>query len=190
MVSYANCKIKIPKSIELLYCKRRNIVIIIGKLSRKVIQLKTEILIDAKLNIIELTSNCLFIHKNIKKKYTKSYLGTLIALFKQAFLEVSVFLYKKIKLVGIGYKALVKNIFNKNFLVLKLGYSHNIYFKIPFDITITCLKSDKIFIQSNSYKNITQIAAIIKSYKLPEPYKGKGILYENEKILLKEGKKI
>lgn len=190
MVSYKNCKIKIPKNIELLYCKKKNIIIIIGKLSKKILKLKTNILIDAKLNNIKLIKNCSLIQNNIKKKSIKSYQGTLIALLKQSFLEVSVFFYKKIKLVGIGYKALVKNMFNKNFLVLKLGYSHNIYFKIPFNIKITCLKSDKIFILGSSYKSITQVAAIIRSYKLPEPYKGKGILYENEKILLKEGKKI
>ena len=48
----------------------------------------------------------------------------------------------------------------------------------------------KLFIYGNSYRNVTQTAALIRSYKKPEPYKGKGILYETEKIVLKEGKKV
>ena len=75
-------------------------------------------------------------------------------------------------------------------LEFKLGYSHNIYFKIPKNLTVFCLKSDKIFISGNFYEYISQIASQIRSYKTPEPYKGKGILYENEKIFLKEGKKV
>jgi large subunit ribosomal protein L6 len=57
-------------------------------------------------------------------------------------------------------------------------------------LKIFCLKSNKLFILGNSYLFVTQIAALIKSYKTPEPYKGKGILYATEKISLKEGKKI
>lgn len=75
-------------------------------------------------------------------------------------------------------------------LHFKLGYSHFIYFKIPKNLKIFCLKANKLFILGNSYLFVTQIAALIRSYKVPEPYKGKGILYTTEKIALKEGKKI
>jgi large subunit ribosomal protein L6 len=51
-------------------------------------------------------------------------------------------------------------------------------------------KATTIFISGNSNKNVSQTAALIRSYKKPEPYKGKGILYDNEKIVLKEGKKV
>ena len=55
---------------------------------------------------------------------------------------------------------------------------------------IFCLKANKLFIIGNSYQFVTQIAALIRSCKVPEPYKGKGILYATEKITLKEGKKV
>jgi large subunit ribosomal protein L6 len=190
MVSYQKYTVKIPEKIEILHHIKNNVIVIIGRLGKKVLRFKTKIIIDNKLKIVELTTDSLFIKNNVAKKKIKSYQGTSLSLLKQSFLEVSVFLYKKIKLIGIGYKAFIENIFDQKFLILKLGYSHNIYFKIPLNITVTCLKSDKIFIMGNSYEKMTQIASIIKSYKLPEPYKGKGILYENEKILLKEGKKI
>jgi len=186
MVLNQKYKVKIPNNVEILYFEKKNIVIIIGKLGKKILKFKTKILVNTKLKLIEITTNYLSIQNNSKIKKVKSYQGTALALLKQAFLEVSILLYKKIKLVGVGYKAVVDN----KFLILKLGYSHNIYFRVPSDITIMCLKSNKIFILGNSYEKITQIAFLIKSYKFPEPYKGKGILYENEKIVLKEGKKI
>ena len=74
--------------------------------------------------------------------------------------------------------------------MFKLGYSHPIFFKIPNNLQIFCFKFIKLFVWGNSYKNITQTSALIRSYKKPEPYKGKGILYEGEKIVLKEGKKV
>lgn len=52
-----------------------------------------------------------------------------------------------------------------------------------------CLKLTKLFVYGDSYQKITKTTALIQSYKQPDPYKGKGILYENEKIILKEGKK-
>jgi len=113
-----------------------------------------------------------------------------LALLKQTFLEVSLIVFKKLRLVGIGYKVFIEKFVNNQFLILKLGYSHNIYFKIPNNIKIECLKSDKIFISGFSYTEVTQVASTLKAYKFPEIYKGKGILYENEKLLLKEGKKI
>lgn len=72
----------------------------------------------------------------------------------------------------------------------KLGFSHSIYYKIPEALKIVPVKSVFIYVFGNSYYNVTQAAATIRSYKSPEPYKGKGILYENEKISLKEGKKV
>lgn len=79
---------------------------------------------------------------------------------------------------------------NIDLLHFKLGYSHMIYFKIPINLKIYCLKANKLFILGDSYLFVTQIASLIRSYKVPEPYKGKGIVYTTEKIILKEGKKL
>ena len=81
-------------------------------------------------------------------------------------------------------------ILDKDLLHFKLGYSHFIYFKIPKKLKIFCLKANKLFILGYSYAFVTQIAALIRLYKVSEPYKGKGILYTTEKITLKEGKKM
>lgn len=87
-------------------------------------------------------------------------------------------------LKGIGFKSFIEN----NHLILKLGYSHNITIEIPNNIKIINQSNNLIF-SSIDYIYLTQFVHYIKNFKKPEPYKGKGLLLKNEKILLKEGKK-
>ena len=91
-----------------------------------------------------------------------------------------------LKLTGIGYKASLN--LEKNELILKLGFSHVISLQIPSFITIVIIKSN-IIMRSHQLDALMQYAALVRSYKVPEPYKGKGILYKGEKIRRKEGKK-
>ena len=87
-------------------------------------------------------------------------------------------------MVGTGYKANV----NGKTLVLSLGYSHDINFKIPEGITAN-VEKNIISISGTSKQLVGQVAAEIKSFRKPEPYKGKGVRYEGERIYRKEGKK-
>ena len=108
---------------------------------------------------------------------------------KQAILESSNLTNVKLKLIGIGYKIFeISHI--KNLYQFKLGFSHPIFYKVPKNVKVTIKKNTLIYLSSNDLKNVTQIASDIRSYKKPEPYKGKGILYYNEKVKLKQGKKI
>lgn len=91
---------------------------------------------------------------------------------------------KKLELVGIGYKAEVKN----NFLVLQLGYSHPIVFLPPKDVKVETPAPTQIVITGIDKQLVGQVAAKIRSFREPEPYKGKGVKYENEKIRRKAGK--
>jgi large subunit ribosomal protein L6 len=86
---------------------------------------------------------------------------------------------------GVGYRAAVQG---KN-LNLQLGYSHDVVFQIPEGITIKCDKPTSISISGADKQRVGQVAAVIRSYRGPEPYKGKGIKYESETIRRKEGKK-
>jgi large subunit ribosomal protein L6 len=86
---------------------------------------------------------------------------------------------------GVGYRAAVQG---KN-LNLQLGYSHEVQFPIPEGITIKCDKPTNISITGADKQKVGQVAAVIRSYRQPEPYKGKGIKYDFEKIRRKEGKK-
>jgi len=108
---------------------------------------------------------------------------------KQLFLGISVGFRKQLNIVGVGYRASIDNKSLKKILVLKLGYSHPIYVNIPDHLKVLCIKPTLISIFGNNKQEVNQMAAIIKSYKMPEPYKGKGILYQDEKIVRKEGKR-
>lgn len=109
---------------------------------------------------------------------------------KLCIVEVSKKLYKKLNLVGVGYKIFkTKNYKSSDILLLKLGFSHFIFIKIKkLSINLFCLKNIKFFINGN-FVRINQICALIKSFKKPELYKGKGIRFQNEKIILKQIRK-
>jgi large subunit ribosomal protein L6 len=92
---------------------------------------------------------------------------------------------KKLELVGVGYRAAVAG---KN-LTLTLGYSHLINYAIPEGITIEAPTQTEILVKGIDRQRVGQTAAEIRAYREPEPYKGKGVKYSDEKITLKEAKK-
>lgn len=182
--------IKIPNDIIILCCNKKKIMTIIGPLARRSLKLKVKILFESEINTLKISSIPFSTLSNNERKKIKSIQGTLVALIKQLIIESSAILHKKLKFVGVGYRAFDVENFAKKLLLFKLGYSHPIYFKITDNLKIFNLKFTKLFIYGNSYQSITQTASLIRSYKKPEPYKGKGILYDNEKIIIKEGKKV
>ena len=92
---------------------------------------------------------------------------------------------KTLELVGVWYRAALKD----KELNLQLGYSHDINFNVPKEITVECPKQNIIKISGSNKEMIGAVAANIRSFRKPEPFKGKGIKYENEFIFRKEGKK-
>jgi large subunit ribosomal protein L6 len=92
---------------------------------------------------------------------------------------------KRLEINGVGYRATLQG---KN-LQLALGYSHDVVFPIPEGIAITVPKPTEIVIVGNDSQRVGQVAAEIRSYRPPEPYKGKGVKYVDEFIFRKEGKK-
>jgi large subunit ribosomal protein L6 len=111
--------------------------------------------------------------------------GTMRALLKNAFEGVVKGYEKKLVLVGVGYRAQMKG---KN-LSLAIGFSHPIEFPVPAGITIETPSQTEIVIKGMDKYLVGQVAAKIRDFRSPEPYKGKGVRYENEVISLKEGKK-
>jgi large subunit ribosomal protein L6 len=91
---------------------------------------------------------------------------------------------RKLEISGVGYRAELKN----DLLALTLGYSHMIYFKAPDEIKIEVPDQTTILISGIDKALVGQIAAKIRSFRKPEPYRGKGIKYEGEVIRRKEGK--
>ena len=92
---------------------------------------------------------------------------------------------KELELVGVGYRAQVQG----KTLKMALGYSHDVEYEIPEGIEIKCAKPTEIEITGIDQQRVGQVAAEIRDWRRPEPYKGKGIKYKGEYIFRKEGKK-
>ncbi len=92
---------------------------------------------------------------------------------------------RKLEINGVGYKAAVAG----KVLKLSLGYSHDVDYEIPAGITIVTPKPTEIIVSGISKQQVGQVAAEIREYRKPEPYKGKGVKYSDEFIFRKEGKK-
>ena len=92
---------------------------------------------------------------------------------------------KKLELVGVGFRAAVTG----KTLNLTLGFSHTVNFPIPEGITIEAPSQTEVVIKGSDIQRVGQVAAEIRGLRPPEPYKGKGVKYADEKISLKEGKK-
>lgn len=93
---------------------------------------------------------------------------------------------KNMELIGVGYKARVEG---TKKLVLSLGFSHDVNFEIPEGIKISCATPTQISVFGADKQLVGQVAAEIRDYRSPEPYKGKGIRYVGEYVRRKEGKK-
>jgi len=92
---------------------------------------------------------------------------------------------KRLEINGVGYRAQVAG----KVLKLSLGYSHDVDYPIPADVTITATKPTEILVAGTNKQKVGQVAAEIREFRGPEPYKGKGVKYAGEFIFRKEGKK-
>ena len=116
-------------------------------------------------------------------KFAKALWGTVRALANNAVIGLTKGFEKKLEINGVGYRAAVKG----NVLELQLGYSHPINYEIPQGITIT-VEKNIITVKGSDKQQVGQVAAEIRSFRKPEPYKGKGIKYVDEVIIRKAGK--
>jgi large subunit ribosomal protein L6 len=118
-------------------------------------------------------------------KHARAMWGTTRALVNNMVTGVSKGFSVILEINGVGYRAAVQG----NTLNLQLGYSHEIAYPIPTDVKIVCERPTLINISGADRQRVGQIAAEIRAYRPPEPYKGKGIKYSTETVRRKEGKK-
>jgi len=116
-------------------------------------------------------------------KFAKAMWGTVRALANNAVIGLTQGFEKKLEVNGVGYRAAVKG----NTLELQLGYSHPINYEIPKGITIT-VEKNIITVKGSDKQQVGQVAAEIRAFRKPEPYKGKGVKYVDEHIIRKAGK--
>jgi large subunit ribosomal protein L6 len=111
--------------------------------------------------------------------------GTTRALVANMVRGVSAGYAKSMEITGTGYRAAVQG---KN-LVINLGFSHDVVYAIPDGIRITCERPTAIKVEGMDKRQVGQVAAEIRAWRPPEPYKGKGVKFDGEQIRRKEGKK-
>lgn len=92
---------------------------------------------------------------------------------------------KELEIQGVGYRAAMAG----NVLKLSLGYSHDVNFEVPAGVTVSAPKQTEIVVEGIDQQLVGQVAANIREWRKPEPYKGKGIRYKDEFVFRKEGKK-
>jgi len=120
-----------------------------------------------------------------ESKRARAMWGTTRALVNNMVTGVATGFTRNLDINGVGYRAAVQG----NTLTLQLGYSHDVVYPIPPDVRIACERPTTIAVSGADRQRVGQVAAEIRSFRPPEPYKGKGIKYRDETIRRKEGKK-
>lgn len=130
-------------------------------------------------------NNLLKLERSADDKQTKSLHGTIRNLINNALLGVNQLWQKRVEVFGTGYKVKL----DKDDLVFNLGQSHPILFKKVEGVTLAVEGANKVIVKGVNRQLVGEVAEKIRRLKKPDPYKGKGIRYEGEKLKLKPGKK-
>ncbi|OYU50372.1 MAG: 50S ribosomal protein L6 [Rhizobiales bacterium PAR1] len=134
---------------------------------------------------VKLENNQIMVDPRTQTKRARALWGTSRARINNLVVGVTKGFEKKLEITGVGYKAAVEG---KN-LNLSLGYSHPVLFSIPNGIAVVTPKPTEIVVSGIDAQQVGQVAAEIRAWRGPEPFKGKGVKYEGEFIFRKEGKK-
>ena len=134
---------------------------------------------------IERDGNVLLISPRDSTKRARMMWGTTRSLVQNLVTGVNEGFTLSLEITGVGYRAAVQG----SNLVLQLGFSHEVSFPIPEGISMVCERPTTIAITGRDKQKVGHVASQIRSFRPPEPYKGKGVRYSNEFILRKEGKK-
>lgn len=180
MPRIASQPITIPTGVEV--SQNAQNVVIKGKLGEMIFVMHSSIKMEQKdnvlnFNIVDLSK------KAIKSAWAQA--GTARSIINNCIVGVSTGFEKKLELKGVGYRAQMKG----KSLNLLLGFSHPVDYAIPNGITIETPSQTEVIVKGFDKQKVGQVAADIRSFRPPEPYKGKGVRYADEHIMRKEAKK-
>ncbi len=133
---------------------------------------------------IENNEGIITVSRSNEEKHTKQLHGTTRALLNNMVVGVSEGYKITLEIVGIGYRAAMEG----KQLKMNVGYSHPIELTIEDGVAVTCPSTTEVVVEGIDKQRVGEVAANIRSYRKPEPYKGKGIRYKGENIRRKEGK--
>jgi large subunit ribosomal protein L6 len=176
MSRIAKAPISIPKGVEIKLVG--NTLTVKGSNGLLTHELNSVVTVNIENNIIEM----LWDKEN---KVATAQAGTARAVVNNMVTGVSQGFEKKLTLIGVGYRAQAK----ENILSLSLGFSHPVEFEVPKGIQVETPSQTEILVKGSDRQLVGEIAAKIRSYRPPEPYKGKGVRYSDEHVIRKEAKK-
>ena len=145
-------------------------------------ELKTAFTGDVK---VEFTDGKILVNPANDGGRARTMWGTVRSNIKNLVEGVSTGFTKVLDIQGVGYRAAVAG----DEITLSLGFSHDIKYVVPQGISVQCEKQTRLIISGANKQVVGQVAAEIRSLRKPEPYKGKGVRYEDERVRMKEGKK-
>lgn len=176
MSRVANAPISIPSGVEVKL--NENLMVIKGKLGELSFNLRDDV-------NVEIDASTIQIKWDADSKEAKAQAGTARASINNIVKGVSEGFVKKLLLVGVGYRAQVKD----NLLTLSLGYSNPVEYVIPEGITIEAPVQTELLVKGSNKQQVGQVASEIRGFRPPEPYKGKGVRIADEYVARKEAKK-
>ena len=176
MSRVANNPVNIPDNVQVSIAPE--LITVKGPLGELTQELKGDVKIENAESVLTFSA--------LKEtKHSKAMSGTLRALVNNMVIGVSAGFEKKLTLVGVGYRASAQG----NKINLELGFSHPISHQLPDGVTAQTPSQTEIVLKSSNKQVVGQVAAEIRAYRPPEPYKGKGVRYFDEHVVIKESKK-
>jgi len=176
MSRIAKQPVELPKGVE--FQQNGTVVTVKGGKGSLSMDLNTEVQIAQDDGMLSFTPRS-------GSKFAIAMSGTTRALLANMVTGVSDGFERKLELVGVGYRAQAQG----NQLNLTLGFSHPVVYEVPEGISIETPSQTEVLIKGTDKQRVGQVAAEIRRFRPPEPYKGKGVRYANERVVLKEAKK-
>ena len=176
MSRVAKAPVELPKGVE--FKQEGNVVTLKGAKGSLSLELNNE---------VELTQedNTLKVAPRSGSRFSTAIAGTMRSLLANMATGVSDGFERKLELVGVGYRAQAQG----NKLNLTLGFSHPVVHEVPEGVTVETPSQTEIVVKGADKQMVGQVAAEIRRYRPPEPYKGKGVRYADERVVIKEAKK-
>ena len=176
MSRIAKAPVKLPQGVE--YQQDGNVVTIKGSKGAVSLELNSEVElahVDGVLNVAPRSGS----------RFSAAVAGTTRALLANMVVGVTDGFERKLELSGIGYRAQAQG----GKLNLTLGFSHPVVYEVPEDVSVETPSQTEVVVKGSDKQRVGQVAAEIRRFRPPEPYKGKGVRYADERVVLKEAKK-
>ena len=176
MSRIAKSPVELPSGVE--FSQSGSVVTMKGSKGTLSLELNSE---------VELTveDNALMVKPRSGSRFATAVAGTMRSLLANMAQGVTEGYERKLQLVGVGYRAQAQG----STLNLTLGFSHPVVHQVPEGVTVETPSQTEIFVRGADKQKVGQVAAEIRGYRPPEPYKGKGVRYADERVMLKEAKK-